>query len=62
MTYLTNASEMCSCIILISLYLDELANVQLFDSSPISVDVLILKAFGKQPVSNHLWKECTDLN
>lgn len=53
---------MRSCVILISSYLDELANVQLFNSSPISLDMLILKALGKQPVSSHLWKECADLN
>lgn len=53
---------MRSCVILISFYLGELANVQLFNSNPVSLDVLILKAFGKQPVSDHLWKECTDLN
>lgn len=57
-----NQSEVCSCVFLISSYLDELVNVQLFNISPTSPDMQILQAFGQEPIPNHLWKECTDLN
>lgn len=53
---------MCSCVFLISSYLDELVNIQLFNISPPSPDMQILQAFGQEPISNHLWKEFTDLN
>lgn len=53
---------MYSCVFLISSYLDELLNVQLFNISPTSLDMQIIQAFGQEPISNHLWKECTDLN
>lgn len=50
MTYLINMFEMHGCTVLISSYSGVLAYVRLFNNSPISPDMLIPKAVGKQPV------------